>query len=275
MRAFMHTYRVKQICPLLIPVLQSEIQDYNKEARDQIDQEFVLDKLKVVHAKLGLSYNMYPKETSNFDSTDVIEMNKKLHNQSQTLNQETLLTAKQLANKLLEEKTREAMKETVQLDPFNDVTEEPQILFLGTSSMKPGNYRGASAIYYVSEQRGVLMDCAEGSYGQIFDHFGNKAKTDEVLLKTRAIFITHIHGDHQLGIIKILQERDQLMDIEGNKQYGKIFAVIPTPLFHYIQVFVEENIKHKDMVTLIKSLDMNPENNFYYQKYNHYQHLED
>jgi hypothetical protein len=36
---------------------------------------------------------------------------------------------------------------------------------LGTSSMKPGNYRGASAIYYVHKQRGILMDCAEGSYG--------------------------------------------------------------------------------------------------------------
>jgi ribonuclease BN (tRNA processing enzyme) len=60
--------------------------------------------------------------------------------------------------------------------------------------MKPGIYRGASAIYYINEKRGVLMDCAEGSYGQILDHFGDK--TPDVLLKTKVIFITHIHGDH-------------------------------------------------------------------------------
>jgi ribonuclease BN (tRNA processing enzyme) len=52
------------------------------------------------------------------------------------------------------------------------------------------------------------MDAAEGSYGQICDHFGNKQAVDEVLLKTQFVFITHIHGDHQLGILKIMHERD-------------------------------------------------------------------
>ena len=41
------------------------------------------------------------------------------------------------------------------------------------------------------------MDCAEGSYGQIYDHFGGKIEmVNKVLLKTKIIFITHIHGDH-------------------------------------------------------------------------------
>jgi hypothetical protein len=30
-------------------------------------------------------------------------------------------------------------------------TDEPQILFLGTASMKPTPYRGASAIYYFTK----------------------------------------------------------------------------------------------------------------------------
>jgi hypothetical protein len=40
------------------------------------------------------------------------------------------------------------------------------------------------------------MDCAEGSYGQIFDHFQTQERTNDVLLKTNIVFITHIHGDH-------------------------------------------------------------------------------
>jgi ribonuclease BN (tRNA processing enzyme) len=145
--------------------------------------------------------------------------------------------------------------------------------------MKPGHYRGASAIYYVSEQRGILMDCAEGSYGQIMDHFGDPAKTDDVLLKTKVIFITHIHGDHQLGILKILQERDRLMVNEKNREFGKIYAVIPTPMFKYIQVFINENIRFKDLIVLVKSKDLNPESNhklesvYYYQKFNQYKNL--
>ena len=45
----------------------------------------------------------------------------------------------------------------------------------------------------------------------MYDHFGTKDKVDKVILKTRAVFITHIHGDHQLGILKFMYERDKLL----------------------------------------------------------------
>ncbi len=48
-------------------------------------------------------------------------------------------------------------------------SEDAQILFLGTSSMKPVGYRGASAVYYFGKDGAVLMDSAEGSYGQLWD----------------------------------------------------------------------------------------------------------
>lgn len=42
---------------------------------------------------------------------------------------------------------------------------EPTILFLGTCAMKPTMYRSASAIMVFIRGHGILMDCAEGSYG--------------------------------------------------------------------------------------------------------------
>ena len=70
-------------------------------------------------------------------------------------------------------------------------SDEPTILFLGTSSTKTTILRGASAIYVAMKDCAVLMDCAEGTYGQLFDHLGTKEKVDEALLKTRVIFVTH------------------------------------------------------------------------------------
>jgi len=41
-----------------------------------------------------------------------------------------------------------------------------------------------------------------------------------------------MHGDHQLGILKILQERDNLIN-DQTKNFGKIYAVIPITLYDY------------------------------------------
>lgn len=108
------------------------------------------------------------------------------------------------------------------------------------------------------------MDCAEGSYGQLFDHLGSIERLDDALLKTKVIFLTHLHGDHQLGILKILHERDRLIN-EDTKHFGKIYAVVPSLLEEYFGCFIEENIKHKDMVVLVPSIELNPESHYYYQ----------
>ena len=74
--------------------------------------------------------------------------------------------------------------------------DEPEILFLGTISMKPTMYRSASAIYLSIKDHALLMDCAEGSYGQLYDHYQDIDKVNEAILKLKVVFITHIHGDH-------------------------------------------------------------------------------
>ena len=103
-------------------------------------------------------------------------------------------------------------KELVQAPEDGEIDpKEPSILFLGTMSMKPTVYRSASAVYLFIKGHGILMDCAEGSYGQLYDHFQTLDRVNEALIKLRVTFITHIHGDHQLGILKIMTERDKLL----------------------------------------------------------------
>ncbi len=110
------------------------------------------------------------------------------------------------------------------------------------------------------------MDCAEGSYGQIFDHFETQERTNDVLLKTNIVFITHIHGDHQLGILKILQERDNLFskNPELAIKHGKIYVVTPTPMLEFLDFFIKETMKRIDMIVLVPSIDLNPEQVYYY-----------
>lgn len=60
---------------------------------------------------------------------------------------------------------------------------------------------------------------------------------DQVLLKTRVIFITHIHGDHQLGILKMMQERDLILSHMVEEQRSELFVVVPFPMMEWMQTY--------------------------------------
>ena len=112
------------------------------------------------------------------------------------------------------------------------------------------------------------MDAGEGSYGQIFDHFGTKAAVDEILLATQFVFITHIHGDHQLGILKIMLERDRLLT--GLDLENKLYVMTPTPMMEWMKLFVSDSLKYPQMVVLVPSSSLNPEKVYYYQEVSEY-----
>ena len=60
-------------------------------------------------------------------------------------------------------------------------------MFLGTQANGINEYRGSSAIYIFMNGEGLLLDCGEGTYGQLYDHFGGNIQ--KILINTRIIFI--------------------------------------------------------------------------------------
>lgn len=87
--------------------------------------------------------------------------------------------------------------------------------------------RNNSAIHVFSHKSAVLMDCAEGTYGQLVDYFGDGEKLEQVMLKTKVVFITHLHGDHTLGLARFLQERDSLLANLTEEERSSIFVLAP------------------------------------------------
>jgi len=103
---------------------------------------------------------MYPLKQKGLDSSGVIgpeEMQSKEE-------EEVRVQMDALVKHLLEEKRKKGDLQ-VSLDVPSIRDPEPSVLFLGTISMKPTMYRGASAIAVYKGGNGILMDCAEGSYG--------------------------------------------------------------------------------------------------------------
>lgn len=71
------------------------------------------------------------------------------------------------------------------------------IVFLGTGSMIPTVSRNHNAVYIKYKERNFLLDCGEGTQRQIRKAGLNACKITDIL-------ITHIHGDHILGLPGLL-----------------------------------------------------------------------
>lgn len=86
-----------------------------------------------------------------------------------------------------------------------------EIVFLGTGAALPSKYRNVSStLINMSDKASILLDCGEGTYGQLYRHYGDFF-TNRVLLQLKSVFISHIHADHHLGLIRIIQKREILL----------------------------------------------------------------
>lgn len=57
----------------MIPVSEQELLDYNSEMRTKVDSELTAasnDRLKFVHARNGLAYDMYPTKNQKVNTAD-------------------------------------------------------------------------------------------------------------------------------------------------------------------------------------------------------------
>jgi ribonuclease Z len=101
-----------------------------------------------------------------------------------------------------------------------------ELEFLGTSSGTPTRTRNVAGLALRTAGGWALVDCGEGTQHRIL-------RTSLTLHQLRAIFITHLHGDHCYGLPGLLASAGLLNRSE------RLVIVGPAPLQRYLEGVME------------------------------------
>ncbi len=139
-----------------------------------------------------------------------------------------------------------------------------KITFLGTGASIPTPKRGLSAVAIRRKNELILFDCGEGTQRQMITAgvgFHKKTK----------VFVTHMHGDHVLGLPGLLQTmsllgRKEKLEIYGPKGIKDFVDAINRTVTFTLTFPVQVSEKEPGMVceekeytvTAVQSIHMNP-----------------
>uniref|UniRef100_A0A7M4F016 Zinc phosphodiesterase ELAC protein 2 n=1 Tax=Crocodylus porosus TaxID=8502 RepID=A0A7M4F016_CROPO len=111
----------------------------------------------------------------------------------------------------------------------------PEIVFLGTGSAVPMKTRNVSStLINTSSTQSLLLDCGEGTFGQLCRHYGEEI--DSVLCNIEAVFVSHLHADHHTGLLKILLERHQAFASLGQSS-RPLLLIAPIQLMTWLSQY--------------------------------------
>lgn len=115
------------------------------------------------------------------------------------------------------------------------VERHPEVVFLGTGSALPMKIRNVSAtLVNISPTQCLLLDCGEGTYGQMLRHYGNSV--DEMLTKLSTVFVSHLHADHHTGLVNLLLQRERAQRILG-KAITPVYLVAPVQIMTWLNQY--------------------------------------
>lgn len=109
-------------------------------------------------------------------------------------------------------------------------------IFTGTGSAIPCKYRNVTGMYLeMTNGNAMLLDVGEGTLGQLIRSWKSCYVGDDEcdyvrqrILNIKAVWISHPHADHHLGIIRFLTQRNSILRQNGVKSRNEDPVVLMT-----------------------------------------------
>uniref|UniRef100_A0A2R8ZD28 Zinc phosphodiesterase ELAC protein 2 n=1 Tax=Pan paniscus TaxID=9597 RepID=A0A2R8ZD28_PANPA len=137
--------------------------------------------------------------------------------------------------------------------PAEKRSQYPEIIFLGTGSAIPMKIRNVSAtLVNISPDTSLLLDCGEGTFGQLCRHYGDQV--DRVLGTLAAVFVgLHIirHASWHSNVLSLSRHLDFLFQASLGKPFHPLLVVAPNQLKAWLQQYhnqCQEVLHHISMI---------------------------
>ncbi|KAI8435659.1 hypothetical protein MSG28_003922 [Choristoneura fumiferana] len=141
----------------------------------------------------------------------------------------------------------------------NSINEYPKIVFLGTGSCIPSKTRNTSGIIvHIDEKSSILLDCGEGTFGQMVRFYGPR-KVNEVLRTLKAIYISHLHADHHIGLIGVLQARFEAF-LTPSEASQPVYLLAPGQIVTWLTIYDQHFERITNEFTLVPNQTLVSEN---------------
>ncbi|RKP06137.1 beta-lactamase-like protein [Thamnocephalis sphaerospora] len=151
----------------------------------------------------------------------------------------------------------------------NDATPGGDIMIttLGTGSAVPSKYRNVSATFLTIPDVGtVFLDAGEGTYGQLYRHLGpegsaQRMSVEECLRQLRCIFVSHLHADHHLGVIRLLLHWQQVRDLDimalgDDADHQPLYIIAPSRFRTWLHEYNGVERLHLSKIRFICATDL-------------------
>ena len=108
-----------------------------------------------------------------------------------------------------------------------------ELIFTGTASAVPCKHRNVTGMLLKqSDKRCIILDIGEGTIGQLLRMWSScedrQQQCRNLYNEIKAVWISHPHADHHLGLIRLLKDRRQF-------EKEKLLIIAPTPIFRFLE----------------------------------------
>lgn len=116
-----------------------------------------------------------------------------------------------------------------------------ELIFTGTGSAVPCKHRNVTGMYLrMNNGNSLLLDIGEGTMGQLFRSWKSTLQSNQIAVHEyhsrlrciKAVWISHPHADHHLGLLRLLSERAAICAAND-----PIVLMAPPDLFAFLEEY--------------------------------------